>query len=219
MYRLLAMYAVFMAIHMTHGRFNGYSDGHVACCKPQSSLIDGVIGPEVAWGLGRVSAFWKSWRLVYSPYKALSKRMCPELDVQHAGGGARACACNRKAWLLCMKRTMVFGLMRAAKKVRHSSLIPCDRYAQGCIKQSPGRLHGSLDVDDGKDVCALTWGFGAGVAADAAVGNAPAESDACRGLCDGAMAPDVGYRGISHPCTCRYSKALALGSRARRFGL
>jgi len=47
MYRLLAMYAVFMAIHMTHGRFNGYSDGHVACCKPQSSA-DGVIGREVA---------------------------------------------------------------------------------------------------------------------------------------------------------------------------
>lgn len=43
------MYAVFMAIHMTHGRFNGYSDGHVDCCKPQSSLIDGVIGREVVW--------------------------------------------------------------------------------------------------------------------------------------------------------------------------
>lgn len=118
-----------------------------------------------------------------------------------------------------MKRTVVLGLVRAVKNVCPSSLIPCDRYAQGCIKQSPGRLHGSLDVDDGKDVCARTWGFGARVAADAAVGNAPGESGACRGVCDGAMGPGVGYRGIGHPCTCRYSKALALGSRAQRFGL
>lgn len=118
-----------------------------------------------------------------------------------------------------MKRTVVFGLVRAVKNVRRSSLIPCDRFAQGCIKQSPGRLHGSLDVDDGKDVCARTWGFGTGVAADAAVGNAPGESGACRGLCDGAMAPGVGYRGVGHPCTCRYSKALALGRRAQRLGL
>lgn len=51
-----------------------------------------------------------------------------------------------------MKRTVVFGLVRAAKKVRRSSLIPCDRYAQGCIKQSPGQLHGSLDVDDAKEL-------------------------------------------------------------------
>lgn len=28
---------------------NGYSDGHVDCCKPQSSLIDGVIGREIVW--------------------------------------------------------------------------------------------------------------------------------------------------------------------------
>ena len=110
-------------------------------------------------------------------------------------------------------------LVRAVKNVCFSSLIPCDRYPQGCIKQSPGRLHGSLDVDDGKDVCARTWGFGTGVAADAADGNAPGESDACRGVCDGTMAPGVGYRGIGHPCTCRYSKTLAMGSRAQRFGL
>lgn len=118
-----------------------------------------------------------------------------------------------------MKRTVVFGLVRAAKKVRRSSLIPCDRYAQGCIKQSPGQLHGSLDVDDGKDVYARTWGFGAGVAADAAVGNAPGESGACRGVCDGAMAPCGGYRGIGHPCTCRYYAAMALGSRAQPAGV
>jgi len=145
--------------------------------------------------------------------------MCPKPNVQHVGGGVQARACNRKTWWPCMKRTVVFDLVRAVKNVFLSSLIPCDRYAQGCIKQSAGRLHGSLDVDDGKDVCARTWGFGAGVAADAAVGNAPGESGACRGVCDGAMAPCVGYRGIGHPCTCRYSKALALGSRAQRFGL
>ena len=44
------MYAVFMAIPMTQGRFDGYSDGHVDCRKPQSSLIDAAIGREVAWG-------------------------------------------------------------------------------------------------------------------------------------------------------------------------
>lgn len=44
------MYAVFMAIHLTHGRFDGYSDGHVDCRKPQSSLIDAATGLEVAWG-------------------------------------------------------------------------------------------------------------------------------------------------------------------------
>lgn len=170
-------------------------------------------------GGGRVSALRRSWRLVYSSYKALSKSMCPELDKQHAGGGTSACACNRNAWWPSMKRTVVFGLVRAVKNVCRSSLIACDRYAQGCIKQSPGRLHGSLAVDDGKDVCARTWCFGAEVAADVAVGNAPGESDACRGVCDCAMAPGVGNRGIGHPCTCRYSKALALGSRGQRFGL
>lgn len=118
-----------------------------------------------------------------------------------------------------MKRKVVFGLVRAVKNVCPSRLIPCDRYAQGCTKQSPGRLNGSLDVDDGKDVCARTWGLGARFATDAAVGNAPGESGACRGVCDGAMGPGVGYRCIGHPWTRRYSKALALGSRAQRFGL
>lgn len=90
---------------------------------------------------------------------------------------------------------------------------------QGCIEQSPGRLHGTLEVDDGKDVCTCAWGLGAGVATDAAAGNAPRESVACRCVCDGAIAPGAVYRGIGHPCTSRYSKALALGSRAQRFGL
>lgn len=154
-----------------------------------------------------------------APCETLIKRMHPDLAVQHAGGGASGGACSCKASALCMKRLTASDLVGAAKSASPPGLIPCDRYAQGCIKQSLGRLHGSLDVDDGKDVCARTWGFGAGVAADAAVGSAPGESGACRGVCDGAMAPGAGYRGIGHPFTCRYSKALALGSRAKRFGL
>lgn len=45
------MYAVFMTIRMTRGRFDGYSDGHVDCCRTQSSLIGDAIGRDVAWGL------------------------------------------------------------------------------------------------------------------------------------------------------------------------
>lgn len=37
-----------------------------------------------------------------------------------------------------MKRTVVFGLVRAVKNVCPSSLIPCDRYAQGRSERSPG---------------------------------------------------------------------------------
>lgn len=54
------MYAVFMTIHMTHGRFDGYPDNHVDCYEPQLSLIHGEIGREVARGLGRESALWRS---------------------------------------------------------------------------------------------------------------------------------------------------------------
>lgn len=47
----LPMYAVFMTIRMTRGRFDAYSDGHVDCCRTQSSLIGDAIGRDVAWGL------------------------------------------------------------------------------------------------------------------------------------------------------------------------
>lgn len=118
-----------------------------------------------------------------------------------------------------MKRTVVFGLVRAVKNVCPSSLIPCDRYAQGCIKHSPGRLHGSLDVDDGKDVCARIWGFGAGAAPDAAVGRDPGQSIARRGVCDGAMAPGVGNRGVGDLWASRHCEAMALGSGTLPAGL
>ena len=145
--------------------------------------------------------------------------MCPKPNVQRVGGGVRARACNRKMWWPCMKHTVVFDLVRAVRNVFLSSLIPCDRYAQGCIKQSAGRLHGSLDVDDGKDVCARTWGFGAGVAADAAVGNAPGESGACRDLRTDALGPSVGNRGVDGPWAYRHCKAVAVGSRAQPVGV
>jgi len=53
---LLAMYAVFMAIHMTHSRFDGCSGGHVDYCKPHSKSISSEIGRYVAWTLGRERA-------------------------------------------------------------------------------------------------------------------------------------------------------------------
>lgn len=123
------MYAVFMKIHMTHGRFDGYPDDHIDCCEPQSSLIHGVIGLEVARGLGRESALWRSCRRMYSAYEALSKSMCPKLNVQRVGGGVRACACNCKTWWPCMKRTMVFDLVWAAKNL---SIKVVDKYQKFC---------------------------------------------------------------------------------------
>lgn len=118
-----------------------------------------------------------------------------------------------------MKRAVVFHFVGAAKNVCPSSLIPCDRYAQGCIKQSPGRLHGSLDVDDGKDVCARTWGFGAGVAADAATGDDQGESAACRDLRTCALGPGIGNRGVGVPWPYCHCEAVALGSRTQPAGL
>lgn len=92
--------------------------------------------------------------------------MLPELIMQSAGGGAFSTACNRKVVRSSMKRLTAFDLVRAVKNVRHSSLILCDRYVQGCIKQSPGRLHESLDVDKGPDVRACWWRIDVGTSAD-----------------------------------------------------
>ncbi len=60
---------------------------------------------------------------MHSAYEALSKSMCPELNVQHVGGGVRACACNRKTWWPCMKRTVVCDLVRVTKSTSPSSLF------------------------------------------------------------------------------------------------
>jgi len=192
------------------------------CCFPQAyrTVLHLVISlHRVVHGLSVKTVAQLPCMQPSAPYEALLNRMRPGLNMQDAGGGDAATACKRKAWWPCMKRTVVFGFVRAAKKVCSSSLIPCDPYAEGCIKQSSGRLHGSLDVDDGKDVCARTWGFGAGVAAGAAVGNAPGESDACRGVCDGAMAPGVGNRGVGVPLAYRHFENVAVESRAQPDGV
>lgn len=96
---------------------------------------------------------------------------------------------------------------------------PATDMHQGCVKQSPGRLHGSLDVDDGKDVCARTWGFGTGVAADAALGDDTGEPVAFRDLRSVALGSGFGNRGFGDLCTYRHCEAVALGSRAQRLGL
>lgn len=72
------------------------------------------------------------------PMQSAIKAHAAGADLQDAGGGEAAAACNCKECPPCMKCTVVFYLVRAAKSASLSSLISCDRYVQGCIKQSPG---------------------------------------------------------------------------------
>lgn len=118
-----------------------------------------------------------------------------------------------------MKRTVVFDLVRAVKNVFLSSLIPCDRYAQGCIKQSAGRLHGSLDVDDGKDVRASSSCAGDRAAVGAPSGDDPGKPIARRDLRSGALCPRVGNRGVGDSWAHRRCEAVALVSRAQPAGV
>lgn len=72
------------------------------------------------------------------PMQSAIKAHAAGADLQDAGGGEAAAACNCKECPPCMKCTVVFYLVRGAKSASPSSLISCDRYVQGCTKQSPG---------------------------------------------------------------------------------
>lgn len=154
-----------------------------------------------------------------APCETLLKRMHPDLAVQSAGGGASGGACSCKASSLCMKHLTTFDLVGAAKSAPPSSLIRCDRYVQGCVRQSRGRPHGPLDLDDGEDVCAGSGGFGVWTAVDASLGDDPGKPIARRDLRRGALDPGLGNRGGCDPWAHRHCEALALGSWAQPAGV